>query len=137
MDGLQMILTLHRCEQIAHDVFADALPGTEITPRQATLLVSLSEMAPCSQTDLVAATGIDRSTLADLCRRMQRKGWLTRRRMREDARTYAVALTDSGRMVLRKVEAASDKIGGEIAKRVAGVGRLRLMSASVVPVAAE
>ncbi|MFZ1102753.1 MAG: helix-turn-helix domain-containing protein, partial [Hyphomicrobiaceae bacterium] len=39
-------------------------------------------------------TGIDRSTLADIVRRLTRKGLLQRCRTNEDARAYAVRLTD-------------------------------------------
>jgi DNA-binding MarR family transcriptional regulator len=53
-----------------------------------------------SQTKLVETTGIDRSTLADIVRRLTRKRLLQRRRTREDARAYAVRLTDDGRRVL-------------------------------------
>jgi DNA-binding MarR family transcriptional regulator len=53
-----------------------------------------------SQTGLVGLTGIDRSTLADVVQRLQRKGLLHRRRTKEDARAYSVKLTDAGRRVL-------------------------------------
>ena len=53
-----------------------------------------------SQTKLVNATGIDRSTLADIVRRLCRKGFLRRKRTREDARAYAVKLTDQGQRTL-------------------------------------
>jgi DNA-binding MarR family transcriptional regulator len=59
---------------------------------------------------LVEKTGIDRSTLADVVRRILKKGLLQRRRTREDARAYAVKLTEEGWRVL---EAA-----GPLAKRV-------------------
>jgi DNA-binding MarR family transcriptional regulator len=48
-----------------------------------------------SQTGIVARTGIDRSTLADLVRRLQRKGLLQRRRTKDDARAYAVKMGDA------------------------------------------
>jgi len=67
-----------------------------------------------SQTDLVEVTGIDRSTLADIVRRMLKKGLLQRRRTREDARAYAVKLTDEGLRILAaarpKVEAVDARI---------------------------
>ena len=49
-----------------------------------------------SQTDLVERTGVDRSTLADIVRRMLKKGLLQRRRTKDDARAYAVKLTEEG-----------------------------------------
>jgi len=76
----------------------------DLTPRQLAVLVTVAGNEGLSQTGLVDRTGIDRSTLADIVRRMQRKGLLQRRRTREDARAYAVKLTDEGRRVLKVAE---------------------------------
>ena len=73
----------------------------DLTPRQLAVLVTVANNEGLSQTGLVDRTGIDRSTLADIVRRLQRKGLLQRRRTKEDARAYAVKLTDEGRRVLR------------------------------------
>ena len=70
----------------------------------------MSQNEGLSQTGLVDRTGIDRSTLADIVRRMQRKGLLQRRRTKEDARAYAVKLTDEGRRVLRTAEPLAKKV---------------------------
>ena len=48
----------------------------------------------------MAATGIDRSSTADLVRRLVTHGWLKRRRTKRDARLYAVRLTPEGNRVL-------------------------------------
>ncbi|HMO43336.1 MAG TPA: MarR family winged helix-turn-helix transcriptional regulator, partial [Phenylobacterium sp.] len=53
-------------------------------------------------TDLVRATGIDRSTLADMVARMIAKGLLGRERSATDARANAVHLTADGRAVLNE-----------------------------------
>jgi DNA-binding MarR family transcriptional regulator len=45
---------------------------------------------------------------------MQRKGLLQRRRTREDARAYAVKLTDEGRRVLKQAEPAGKKVDDRI-----------------------
>jgi DNA-binding MarR family transcriptional regulator len=48
----------------------------------------------------VNATGIDRSTLADMILRMEERGLLTRGRSADDGRAKSVALTASGRSAL-------------------------------------
>lgn len=93
---------LHRAGQCAADIFQAELGGDDLTPRQLAVLVSVAEQEGLSQTHLVEKTGIDRSTLADIVRRMLKKGLLQRRRTREDARAYAVKLTEEGRRVLDK-----------------------------------
>jgi MarR family transcriptional regulator, temperature-dependent positive regulator of motility len=47
-------------------------------------------------------------------RRLQRKGLLQRRRTKEDARAYAVKLTDEGRRVLRIAEPLAKRVDERI-----------------------
>ena len=91
---------LHRAGQRAGDVFSDEMSRVKLTPRQYAVLVSVAENEGLSQTGLVERTGIDRSTLADIIRRMLRKGLLQRKRTKEDARAYSVRLTEEGRHLL-------------------------------------
>lgn len=94
---------LHRASQCASDIFQEEIAG-DLTPRQFAILVTVAQNEGLSQTNLVERTGIDRSTLADVIRRMLKKGLLQRRRTREDARAYAVRLTDEGWRVLKRAE---------------------------------
>ncbi|MGE8940867.1 MarR family winged helix-turn-helix transcriptional regulator [Leptospira interrogans] len=94
---------LHRASQCASDIFQGEIPG-DLTPRQFAILQTVANNEGLSQTDLVERTGIDRSTLADVIRRMLKKGLLQRRRTREDARAYAVKLTEEGWRVLKASE---------------------------------
>jgi len=82
----------------------------ELTPRQFAVLVTVSQHEGLSQTHLVEKTGIDRSTLADIVRRMLKKGLLQRRRTKEDARAYAVKLTDEGWRVLNAAEPLARRV---------------------------
>ena len=86
----------------------------DLTPRQLAVLMTVAQNEGLSQTGLVDRTGIDRSTLADIVRRMQRKGLLQRRRTKEDARAYAVKLTDEGRRVLRVSEPLAKRVDERI-----------------------
>lgn len=101
---------LHRAGQCAGDIFHAEMKVGGLTPRQLAVLVTVSQNEGLSQTGLVDRTGIDRSTLADIVRRMQRKGLLQRRRTKEDARAYAVKLTDEGRRILRTAEPLAKKV---------------------------
>ena len=101
---------LHRVSQCAGDVYQAQLPGEDLTPRQFAILVAVSQNEGLSQTQLVEKTGIDRSTLADIVRRMMKKGLLQRRRTKDDARAYAVKLTDEGLRVLQRAEPLVKKV---------------------------
>src|SRR5215204_3211447 len=89
---------LHRAGQRADSLFADGV-GDTVTPRQFAVLQAVAEADGLSQTGIMAATGIDRSSIADLVRRLVSHGWLRRRRTKRDARLYAVRLTPEGRRV--------------------------------------
>ncbi|MGL4396572.1 MAG: MarR family winged helix-turn-helix transcriptional regulator [Hyphomicrobium sp.] len=86
----------------------------DLTPRQYAVLVTVSQNEGLSQTHLVDKTGIDRSTLADIVRRMLKKGLLQRRRTREDARAYAVKLSDEGWRVLKSADPLARKVDDRI-----------------------
>lgn len=100
---------LHRAGQCAGDLFTEEVVAGDLTPRQYALLLTIAQEEGLSQTDLVERTGIDRSTLADIVRRMLKKGLVSRRRTKQDARVYAVRLTDQGRDALRAARPAADQ----------------------------
>lgn len=95
---------LHRAGQCAGDIFTAEMGDAGLTPRQFAVLLTVAQNEGVSQTDLVDRTGVDRSTLADIVRRMLKKGLLQRRRTKNDARAYAVKLTEEGWRVLRSAE---------------------------------
>lgn len=72
----------------------------DLTPRQFAILQAVADKSGLSQTDIMAATGIDRSSTAELVRRLVTNGCLQRRRTRRDARIYSVRITARGREML-------------------------------------
>lgn len=101
---------LHRAGQVADDLFAKEIADDALTPRQFAVLAVLAQKQTASQTDIVAATGIDRSTLADIVRRLVERGLVARKRSRLDARAYDVRLTASGQAALKAAQPAVDRI---------------------------
>jgi DNA-binding MarR family transcriptional regulator len=105
---------LHRALQHALDIYVGEAGPSAPTQRQFAVLSAVSLNEGLSQTDLVRATGIDRSTLADLVARMIGKGLLARERSATDGRANTVRLTAAGRAALRQAEpnvaAADEKI---------------------------
>ena len=87
---------LHRAQQFAAELFAQKYEG-HVTLRQFAVLAAVEEQAGRTQVDLVRATGIDRSTLAEMIARMERKGLLARKKSSEDGRAKSVRLTGRGR----------------------------------------
>lgn len=125
---------LHGALQLALDVYGEALGAGALTQRQFAVLAAVSERDGLSQTDLVGATGVDRSTLADMVARMITKGLLDRARSATDARANTVRLTDAGREALDaarpRVEAADARILALLSsgKREGFVNQLRTLA---------
>jgi|LNFM01.1.fsa_nt_gb DNA-binding MarR family transcriptional regulator len=117
---------LHRAGQRAGEVFAREM-GSDLTPRQYAVLASVAKSEGLSQTDLVAETGIDRSTLADVVRRMLKKGLIQRRRTKHDARAYAVRLTEEGRRILAESEPLVREIDQRILEVLPPAERLQFL----------
>ena len=105
---------LHRALQLALDIYAEETGPDALTQRQYAVLAAVAAHEGLTQTDLVHATGIDRSTLADLVARMIGKSLIARERSAADARANTVRLTDAGRAALTatgpKVAAADARI---------------------------
>src|SRR6201993_4312149 len=100
---------IRRCQQFYGDLYAREAGGKELTKQQFTLLCALEQNDGVSQTALVEITGIDRSTLAEMVRRMLDKGLLSRERTEEDQRANAVAISPAGRKALRGARNAADR----------------------------
>jgi DNA-binding MarR family transcriptional regulator len=118
---------LHRAGQCASDVFQGELGEEDLTPRQYAVLVAVSQNEGVSQTHLVEKTGVDRSTLADIVRRMLKKGLLQRRRTKDDARAYAVRLTDEGWRVLKSADPLARRVDDKILSALPGHQRERFL----------
>ncbi|MGE5266132.1 MAG: MarR family winged helix-turn-helix transcriptional regulator [Deltaproteobacteria bacterium] len=101
---------LHRAGQLAEDLFARSIGEIGITARQFVVLSVVESLEDPSQTALCDISGIDRSTLADIVRRLVARGLLTRRRTRQDARMYAVRITPEGQEVLRRAVPVAAKV---------------------------
>jgi DNA-binding MarR family transcriptional regulator len=87
---------LHRAGQRAAEVFAIKCDRKELTPRQYAVLAAIADSNLPSQTELVSMTGVDRSTLADIVRRLVQRGLVHRKRTKHDARAYQLTLTEKG-----------------------------------------
>lgn len=125
---------LRRAEQRAMNIYMQEVGSGGPTPRQFVVLTAVAANEGISQTDLVAATGIDRSTLADMISRMIKNGHLSRNRTKDDQRVNAVKLTAAGRRVLKaaepKVKAAEKRVIEPLpaSKRAALLDALRILA---------
>ena len=108
--------------------FTGPARGTDgLTPRQYAVLLTVAQNEGLNQTQLVELTGIDRSTLADIIRRMLKKGMLQRRRTRNDARAYSVKITEQGTRILKAHDPLARRVDERILASLAVAQRERFL----------
>ena len=119
---------LRRCQQRAIDLFVEEVGEDGPTPRQFAILLSVFQNRGVSQTDLVHATGIDRSTLADILRRLADRGQVARARTEKDQRANAVEITAEGEAVLFSAFEAMERAQARILESVDPDDRTQAMA---------
>ena len=92
---------LRRANQFANDLYTNEQEAPGLTQRQFAVLFAIDQREGASQTELVQATGIDRSTLADMIVRLQGRDLLARKRTEDDQRANSVRITPIGRRTMR------------------------------------
>jgi DNA-binding MarR family transcriptional regulator len=98
----------------------------DLTKQQFTVLAAVEQHEGVSQTELVTITGIDRSTLAEMIRRMIEKGLLDRERTEADARANSVRIGASGRKALRAARTANERVERALTSSLNAADRTRL-----------
>ncbi len=112
---------MHRANQTVTDLFLKAIKS-DLTPRQLAVLTVIAQQEGCSQTDIVEATGIDRSTVAEMIGRLVKKGSIERRRSRQDTRRYVLRLTQEGHRILRNTEPLAKRVDEKILRALGNRG---------------
>jgi DNA-binding MarR family transcriptional regulator len=105
---------LRRCQQRAVDLFAAELGEDGPTPRQFALLLCIQQNPGATQIELVRQSGIDRSTLAEMLRRLLERGLVARQRTDGDKRANALRLTAAGEAMLARAAPAVVAVQGRI-----------------------
>lgn len=128
---------IKRCQQFYGDLYAQETGKSELTKQQFTVLSALENNEGASQTALVDITGIDRSTLAEMVRRMLERGLLSRERTEADARANSISLTTAGRKALRSARQAAERAEKALLEPLAVSERTRFIKALATIAAAS
>jgi DNA-binding MarR family transcriptional regulator len=94
---------LIRRAQQRHAALWNAHVSTEVSSVQFAALVALERLPGSSQADLGAVLDLDRSTIADLVRRLERRGVIEREQHAVDRRRYALRLTPAGAAEIQRL----------------------------------
>lgn len=85
-----------------------ALPG-RVTIDQYSVLQVLNADPVNSQAALCRLTHIDRSTMGDIVKRLEERGYVDRKRDASDKRSYNIKLTKKGKDILQRCLKAEEK----------------------------
>jgi len=119
---------LIRRAQQRHVAAWTRIASTEISSVQYTILVVLDRLGEASQRELCDEADLDRSTIADLVARMERKGLIARHRDPEDARRNTVTLTEVGRAERERLRPLVDQVQEAIVASMSQADRRALRS---------
>jgi MarR family transcriptional regulator, lower aerobic nicotinate degradation pathway regulator len=95
---------IRRLHQIHTALFAEECGEEKITPIMFSVISSLERAGPIDQTTLAQLVAIDKTNVADLLERLQRRGLVRRRVLATDRRVRIAALTAKGVALLRRIE---------------------------------
>jgi DNA-binding MarR family transcriptional regulator len=119
--SLETFRIAHKIYQLAHVQIARF---TDITMTQIIVLDAIEKHPDMSQTDVVELTGVDRSTLADIIKRLVKRGYIARVDNKADARAYQLRLTAEGRKALHGARKGLDKAATEFSRDVIGIEKV-------------
>lgn len=93
---------LRRCDRRAADLYESAVDPDAPTRQQCGVLLVVHQMDDPTQAEISQRTGIDRSTVRGIVRRLAKRGLLEMKPAPNDHRAVAHSLTDEGLETLKK-----------------------------------
>ncbi|MBZ0215182.1 MAG: MarR family transcriptional regulator [Fimbriimonadaceae bacterium] len=100
---------VRRLHQIHVGLFTEECKSFDITAIQYGLLTVLYSGNALDQVTLATEVGIDRTSGADVMRRLERRGLLVRIPSEEDRRAKLVQITDEGKALVRKMQSSMER----------------------------
>ncbi|MBV6319431.1 MarR family winged helix-turn-helix transcriptional regulator [Duganella violaceipulchra] len=118
---------LRRAQQISVSIFYDEM-GEELTPVQYAMLRNLESHAGIDQVSLSAISGIDTSTGATVCARLEEKGLLTRTVIPTNRRQRSLTITGAGEQLLSDLIPGSQRLRRRLLAPLSSTEQLQFMA---------
>ncbi|KQN70616.1 MarR family transcriptional regulator [Duganella sp. Leaf61] len=118
---------LRRAQQISVSIFYDEM-GSELTPIQYAVLRNLAAHPGTDQVTLAALTGIDTSTGATVCARLEEKGLLERKVIPTNRRQRALTITGAGEQQLADMIPGAQRLRRRLLAPLTGPEQLQFMA---------
>ena len=111
----------------ANGLFHELTGQDDITPRQFGALLTLHQHGPMTLTELAQAISVDRSTLTEMVRRLQRDRLITRAGNGRDRRSAVVALSPEGAAAVLRLTPGAVRVQEVLLARLAPDERRQLL----------
>jgi MarR family transcriptional regulator, lower aerobic nicotinate degradation pathway regulator len=100
---------IRRLHQIHLALFADECKAFGVTPVQYSILTVAAAQPGLDQAALATEVGVDRTTMADVLARLERRGLVRRCRIDHDARRKLVHATVAGQRLLARMDGPAQR----------------------------
>ncbi|MEW2386135.1 MarR family winged helix-turn-helix transcriptional regulator [Micromonospora sp. NPDC047707] len=104
---------VRRLQQVHREIWAREVPG-DVTSAQFAVLNILDQKPGIDQRMLGELAGMDRSTTAEIVRRLVARDLLVRFRDAGDARRNLLRVTDAGRALLQRALPAAERVSEQL-----------------------
>jgi DNA-binding MarR family transcriptional regulator len=118
---------IRRLHQIHVALFMEECAEEGITPVQYSILATLDQMGFAEQIVLSRAVGLDRTNIADVLARLERRRFVKRRVLPRDKRMKVASLTNVGRALLRRVDVGAARAHERTLAALEQSARIRFM----------
>ena len=100
------MLALHRTTHHTLHALSGALADLNLTAAEINALANLADRGALNVSELSAETGTRATTLTGILDRLENRGYLTRELDATDRRSFRLPLTEAGRAVAGRIQAA-------------------------------
>lgn len=121
----QLCFPIYAASRLITQLYAPHFKAFDLTYPQYLVFLVLWEKSPCKVTEIADLLLLDTGTITPLIKRMEQKGWLTRRRSKEDERTVVVQLTTEGKNMEEKFANLPDILLCDVACKKSELESLR------------
>ena len=104
-------IAFRRLANLSHAMFLEMSGQSEITGPQLTVLVTLAQKGPQIQSEIGKAVGMDKNTIAEMLRRMETRGLVSRKPLQTDRRAVGISITAEGRRTAAALVTPAKDVG--------------------------
>ncbi|WP_413575762.1 MarR family winged helix-turn-helix transcriptional regulator [Bdellovibrio sp. HCB290] len=106
----QLCFPIYAASRLITQLYAEHFKAFDLTYPQYLVFMVLWEKAPRKVTEIADLLLLDTGTVTPLIKRMETRGWVTRKRSAKDERTVEVHLTTEGRKLEKHFTSVPDKL---------------------------